>query len=721
MVAVTVEQGGFGAEAAAPAARLILSQWFGVKKKFVRRDRRTTPMSTALDHADPATPTEAAARRAPARAGLPLDPLLLLAVLGLVRLLAGDAVGGHARRHPRHPHYYVDRQAGVRGRRARPDARARQPLRLLAAARAEVRALRLHDRLDPARARRSARPRAARSAGSTSRSSASSPPSSASCCWSWRCRRFVVDRIRRLQRPRHDGAGDAAGAGAGGAGHAQPDLGSAWSTSSSRWPSCSSPAPAGSISRRSSRSSRGHRARARRRSRGRRARAQALPGGPPDGVPEPVRQPSRAGLPAEPVADRDRRRPEDRPRRDDATQTTLNFLPEHHTDFIFAVVGERYGFVGAALVLSLYALLIWRGLRILTMAKNLYGALIAGGIVAMLMFQVFVNVGHDHRDHAHHRRPAAADVLWRLFGPRHLPGARAAAVDLRPRRATRRGRARAERSSCHEKETHCEKASTGQRRPRRDPRRDARGDRAGPAAAQKAGRRRRSRRGGQKPPRATASPSCTSSAAAPARSSATSTRGGSTTSSPASRPPSSTSAWRRTASCTSTRSCCRASRRPPRPRRRQGQADRRPAQARARRSSSRWSRTRSRRRARACRCSWRSPAATWSTCRRARASASRAGSTTRSATGCASEARLDLSGGGAIVRTAAARRQARGLRARAPVPPQAPRGAPEARQGGEGAGDGLPGGRPVGARRARHLLRSSSSARSSTTRSSTTG
>jgi rod shape determining protein RodA len=76
-----------------------------------------------------------------------------------------------------------------------------------------------------------------------------------------------------------------------------------------------------------------------------------------------------------------------------ATQTRLNFLPEHHTDFVFAVVGERWGFVGAALVLSLYALLIWRGLRILTMAKNLYGALLAAGIVAMLMFQVFVNVG----------------------------------------------------------------------------------------------------------------------------------------------------------------------------------------------------------------------------------------------------------------------------------------------------------------------------------------
>jgi rod shape determining protein RodA len=78
---------------------------------------------------------------------------------------------------------------------------------------------------------------------------------------------------------------------------------------------------------------------------------------------------------------------------ENATQTGLDFLPEHHTDFIFAVVGETYGFAGAALVLSLYALLVWRGLHILTIAKNLYGALIAGGITVMLLFQVFVNVG----------------------------------------------------------------------------------------------------------------------------------------------------------------------------------------------------------------------------------------------------------------------------------------------------------------------------------------
>ena len=80
-------------------------------------------------------------------------------------------------------------------------------------------------------------------------------------------------------------------------------------------------------------------------------------------------------------------------RGEQATQTTLKFLPEEHTDFVFAVVGERWGFIGAGLVLSLYALLCWRALRILTMAKNLFGAIIAGTFVAMILFQVFINVG----------------------------------------------------------------------------------------------------------------------------------------------------------------------------------------------------------------------------------------------------------------------------------------------------------------------------------------
>ena len=75
------------------------------------------------------------------------------------------------------------------------------------------------------------------------------------------------------------------------------------------------------------------------------------------------------------------------------TQTKLNFVPEDHTDFIFAAVGEQYGFAGAGILLLLYALLIWRALRVLVMSKDLFGSLIAAGVAAMLMFQVFVNVG----------------------------------------------------------------------------------------------------------------------------------------------------------------------------------------------------------------------------------------------------------------------------------------------------------------------------------------
>ncbi|HEY3970339.1 MAG TPA: rod shape-determining protein RodA [Solirubrobacteraceae bacterium] len=76
-----------------------------------------------------------------------------------------------------------------------------------------------------------------------------------------------------------------------------------------------------------------------------------------------------------------------------STQIEGHYVPEDDTDFVFAALGEQYGFVGAALVLSLYALLIWRALRILTTSKDLFGSLVAAGVLAMLMFQVFVNVG----------------------------------------------------------------------------------------------------------------------------------------------------------------------------------------------------------------------------------------------------------------------------------------------------------------------------------------
>ena len=78
---------------------------------------------------------------------------------------------------------------------------------------------------------------------------------------------------------------------------------------------------------------------------------------------------------------------------DNATQTTLNFLPEHHTDFVFASLAEERGFFGAAFLLMLYLLVVWRGLRIVTIARDPFSAIVAGGLVVALLFQVFVNVG----------------------------------------------------------------------------------------------------------------------------------------------------------------------------------------------------------------------------------------------------------------------------------------------------------------------------------------
>ena len=80
-------------------------------------------------------------------------------------------------------------------------------------------------------------------------------------------------------------------------------------------------------------------------------------------------------------------------RGDDATQTELLFLPERHTDFIFAVIGERFGFLGAAFLVFLYALLFWRAIRVMRIATSYFGVLIAGGIVAMLAFQAVINLG----------------------------------------------------------------------------------------------------------------------------------------------------------------------------------------------------------------------------------------------------------------------------------------------------------------------------------------
>jgi rod shape determining protein RodA len=75
------------------------------------------------------------------------------------------------------------------------------------------------------------------------------------------------------------------------------------------------------------------------------------------------------------------------------TQTNLSYVPEQHTDFIFTAVGEQLGLVGSALLLGLFVLMVWRTWRAATLARDLTGTLICIGVLAMIVFQVFENVG----------------------------------------------------------------------------------------------------------------------------------------------------------------------------------------------------------------------------------------------------------------------------------------------------------------------------------------
>jgi rod shape determining protein RodA len=76
-----------------------------------------------------------------------------------------------------------------------------------------------------------------------------------------------------------------------------------------------------------------------------------------------------------------------------ATQTKFNYLPEHSTDFIFSSLAEQRGFVGASILLLLFAVIIWRGTKIVSVAKDLFSAIVAGTIVFALLIQLFINVG----------------------------------------------------------------------------------------------------------------------------------------------------------------------------------------------------------------------------------------------------------------------------------------------------------------------------------------
>ena len=171
-----------------------------------------------------------------------------------------------------------------------------------------------------------------------------------------------------------------------------------------------------------------------------RRRAQALPGGPPHGVPQPLGRPGDAGLPAEPVADRDRRRREDRPRRRERHPDEAQ-LPARAPHRLHLRRGRRALRLRrrGARALALRAADMARAahphhreepLRRADRRRHRRDAAVPG----------LRQRRDDHRDHADHRHPAAAAELRRLVGARHIPGRRPAAVDLRagarrPRRA----------------------------------------------------------------------------------------------------------------------------------------------------------------------------------------------------------------------------------------------------------------------------------------------
>jgi rod shape determining protein RodA len=77
----------------------------------------------------------------------------------------------------------------------------------------------------------------------------------------------------------------------------------------------------------------------------------------------------------------------------EGTQTNLSFIPEQTTDFIFTAVGEQLGFIGGTIVITTYAVIVWRLLRTAAAAEDRFGMLVAVGVAAMLTFHVFVNVG----------------------------------------------------------------------------------------------------------------------------------------------------------------------------------------------------------------------------------------------------------------------------------------------------------------------------------------
>ena len=124
---------------------------------------------------------------------------------------------------------------------------------------------------------------------------------------------------------------------------------------------------------------------------------------------------------------------------DAATQTRLDYLPEHATDFVFASLAEQRGFFGAALLLGLYLLVVWRGLRVITVSRDAFGAIVGRRDRVRVPLPDLRQRRHDDGHRAGHRHPAAVRHGRRLVDGREPGRDRRAPGDPRARPASAGG------------------------------------------------------------------------------------------------------------------------------------------------------------------------------------------------------------------------------------------------------------------------------------------
>ena len=400
VVCAVIENGGHGGTAAAPAALKVFEQYFQRRRRRIGADPLATDGRVCRHRPRHAAPPGrarreaggAAARSCAGSTGCSSPPSPGSSPSGSGRSTASRTTTSRAS-----PRYFLA------ARRSSPRVGAVRFVVALAHRPAVLPAL-----LAPA-LRRDGRPswcsssspaprRAARAAGSTSASSASSRPSSGSSCSSLFARRLPRRARRsgstsprtRAQRGRRSPRCRSLLV------FIQPDFGTALvyvrrarrrALRRRRRAGCISPrSPCHAARRRVAgplgAARRGH------------PRPQAVPGAADHRLPAPRRRSARrdvqhravdhgrvgsGGFDGRGVAG--------------ATQTNLDYLPEHATDFVFASLAEQRGFFGAAILLCLYLLVVWRGLKIITVARDPFSAIVAGGIVFAFLFQIYVNVG----------------------------------------------------------------------------------------------------------------------------------------------------------------------------------------------------------------------------------------------------------------------------------------------------------------------------------------